>query len=97
MNSYVQTREKVPEFPRTRPLPMSLRSADRGEARGAIHYIVPSVGAAGRRSDHCSTSARPLLDLCSTARRGFLRDLQEGIGAGNLFLTGHFFLPCCIQ
>src|SRR3984885_6401391 len=31
------------------------------------------------------------------ARGGFLRDLLASQDARNLFLAGHFFLPCCIQ
>jgi hypothetical protein len=51
MNSYVQTREKVPDFPRGTPLPMVAVPLLEGKPAAAIHYIAPSVSAAGLQSN----------------------------------------------
>jgi hypothetical protein len=38
-----------------------------------------------------------LLDLMVDRKTRILRDLEGRLSAGNLFLAGHFFLPCGIQ
>src|SRR5208337_504085 len=69
-------------LPLDRPFPACLRLASEGRpCRNSLYRA--------RCPDNCPAY--------STARHGFLRGLEEGPRAGNLFLTGHFFLPCCIQ
>src|ERR1035441_7876216 len=50
---------------------MSPRMGSKRETYDAIHYIVPHVRAPGQRSAVCLTGS-------PAARRGFLRDLEEG-------------------
>src|ERR1035437_6988374 len=50
---------------------MSPRMGSKRETYDAIHYIVPHVRAPGQRSAVCLTGF-------PAARRGFLRDLEEG-------------------
>jgi hypothetical protein len=38
-----------------------------------------------------------MLDRMLDRKTRILRDLEGRLSAGNLFLAGHFFLPCGIQ
>jgi hypothetical protein len=99
MNSYVQTKGKVPEF---RETGLSLCRSGRlngGETHGAIHYIVASVRLVGLLSDHLFDvrHSATAFDQSRDRKTRILRGLEERLRAGNLFVTGHFLLPCGIQ
>src|ERR1700694_4738922 len=104
MNSYVQTSGKVPWSCAKRISPVSLRSANGG---GPAAQLIISWRAFGwlackrsliwRLAWRLAFEVRPDADRPLDCKTRILRDLGGRLSAGNLFLTGHFFLPCCIQ